>query len=348
MTDTPLYQARAWTQAELTNLDNGITGPITAQIHELFGRVEALENQLMVVNDRLEEVRGSGPAPEGLILGLGSRIHSLETRMNDLRTDAIDPMGIIPDLQTETLALTQRLNGIQAGNILQQQRNEVNQPEEFAGERSKFDTFISQLRLYFSAKGNMYPNDKKRCIYILSRIKKPGYELIKPIADSLDTANELPEVNNINLLYKYMEARFGPHDRKGDAERQLRTHKLNSYKDIETYNAEFQRLAAMTEWSDGALASQYELGLTAEVKRYMVSIIPRAQTVTEFMTQASTICKNLQQMRDLMSTTTYYYPTHYLLPTTLPTTTLAITTSYYYPPPITTYYKPCKVIFHIV
>ena len=91
-------------------------------------------------------------------------------------------------------------------------------PEEFTGDCTKFEGWISQLNLFFSLNVEAVPTDRQRVLFACSYIKGPAYTYVQALVNSATTDQSDPMINNYGAFYTYLKTVFSLVDEEGEAQ----------------------------------------------------------------------------------------------------------------------------------
>jgi len=144
-------------------------------------------------------------------------------------------------------------------------------PDAFTGERGKLRAFLAKLELYIGFNQAKFRSEMDKGLFTVSYLKDAAFDWVDPkLHEFLDKTpkERMDDKESIFGDYKKfkdeLRRAFGVVDEKRAAERRL--HILKMDKSAAKYAAEFQRIAALTDWDDDALVSQYYWGLNETIK----------------------------------------------------------------------------------
>lgn len=127
-------------------------------------------------------------------------------------------------------------------------------PDAFTGERGKLPAFLAKLELYIGF--NQAEMDKG--LFATSFLKDAAFDWVDPnLHEFLDKTPHERNADKESIFGNYRKFKeepqraFGVVDEKRTAERRI--HVLRLERSAAVYSAEFQRIAALTEWDDEAL-----------------------------------------------------------------------------------------------
>jgi len=144
-------------------------------------------------------------------------------------------------------------------------------PDAFSGERGKLRSFLAKLDLYIGFNQKKFNSEMDKGLYTVAYLKDAAFDWVDPkLHEFLDKspkerdADEESIFSDFKKFKEELRKAFGVVDEKRAAERRLHTLKMD--KSAAKYSAEFQRIAALTDWDDDALVSQYYWGLSEGIK----------------------------------------------------------------------------------
>jgi hypothetical protein len=144
-------------------------------------------------------------------------------------------------------------------------------PDAFSGERGKLRSFLAKLDLYIGFNQKKFNSEMDKGLYTVAYLKDAAFDWVDPkLHEFLDKSPREREADKETIFGDFKKFKeelrkaFGVVDEKRAAERRLHTLKMD--KSAAKYSAEFQRIAALTDWDDDALVSQYYWGLSEGIK----------------------------------------------------------------------------------
>ena len=136
----------------------------------------------------------------------------------------------------------------------------VPDPERYYGNRDKLLLFKSHLLMKLQGDDARLPTEQHKLRYTVGLLQGNAFAQIQPY--NLETTIDF---TNVTALLNVLEAAFGDPDRIGTVERKLESLKQTN-RDFSTYNAEFSRHVANTQWNDAARKTALSQGLSNEIK----------------------------------------------------------------------------------
>jgi len=141
----------------------------------------------------------------------------------------------------------------------------------FTEERGKLRAFLVKLELYIGFNQAKFRSEMNKGLFTVSYLKDAAFDWVD--LKLHEFLNKTPKkwMNNKEFIFSdYKKFKnelwraFKVVDKKRAAERRL--HILKMDKSAAKYAAEFQRIAALMDWDDDALVSQYYWGLNETIK----------------------------------------------------------------------------------
>ena len=167
------------------------------------------------------------------------------------------------------------------------------EPPEFAGDRAQFSVWKSQVSAYLAVNSGSYQTEEQKCLYALQKLRGSAYSHVQAWVDSAGTATPAAEVTSWAVCLASLKSIFGPIDEEGDARRTLKAWKHTT--SVDAYAAEYRRLGALSKFGDTTLCSMFEDGLKREIRDRFVGRT-RPDTLSEWVSQATTIERDLAQL----------------------------------------------------
>jgi len=173
---------------------------------------------------------------------------------------------------TQKAASTSAVN-LQGLEGLREMNNipKVPAPNAFSGERGKLRSFLAKLDLYIGFNQKKFNSEMDKGLYTVAYLKDAVFDWVDPkLHEFLDKSPKERDADKESIFGDFKKFKeelrkaFGVVDEKRAAERRLHTLKMD--KSAAKYSAEFQRIAALTDWDDDALVSQYYWGLSEGIK----------------------------------------------------------------------------------
>ncbi len=156
---------------------------------------------------------------------------------------------------------------------LQQMINVLKVPalNAFTGERGKLWAFLTKLKLYIGFNQVKFRFKMNKGLFTVSYLKDAAFDWVDPKLHEFLDKTPKKWMNNKKFIFSnYKKFKnelwraFRVVDEKQAAERQLHILKMN--KSAVKYAAEFQWIAALMNWDDDTLVSQYYWGLNKTIK----------------------------------------------------------------------------------
>jgi len=175
------------------------------------------------------------------------------------------------NVQKSALTSQVNLQGLQQTiNVLK-----VSTPDAFTGERGKLWAFLTKLKLYIEFNQAKFRSEMDKGLFTVSYLKDAAFNWVDlKLHEFLDKTSKKWMNNKKFIFDNYKKFKnelwraFRVVDEKWAAERQLHILKMN--KSAAKYVAEFQQIAALTDWDDDALVLQYYWGLNETIKDEIV------------------------------------------------------------------------------
>jgi len=170
---------------------------------------------------------------------------------------------------TQKAALTSQVN-LQGARFMDTVPK-VPPPDAFTGKRGKLRGFLAKLELYIRFNQAKFTTEMDKDLYTVAYLKDAAFDWVNPkLHEFLEKSVREREADkesvfgNFKKFKEELRKAFGVVDEKRAAERRLHTLKMN--RSAAKYAAEFQCIAALTDWDDDALVSQYYWGLSETIK----------------------------------------------------------------------------------
>ena len=138
----------------------------------------------------------------------------------------------------------------------------VTSPDPYEGNKSKTESFLTQLNVYFELQRSRFPDDRSKVLFAVSNMKGVAFDWVMPYlhADHKMLQNYDEFVTNFRIT-------FGNINRPKQAERELLELKQGTRSAVE-YIADFQRLSLEVGWTDSApVCAMFDKGLNKEIKQ---------------------------------------------------------------------------------
>ena len=134
----------------------------------------------------------------------------------------------------------------------------VNKPDLYHGERSKLDDWLMQWDLFFMFQGEKIP-EIKRVTFVASFMRGSAFKWIKPFVLQYNQGDAPDEVDEWMRDFDQFKIRirpiFGVSNEPAIARRDIQ--RIRQTTSAADYAADFQQLAANTDWDDTALMTMF-------------------------------------------------------------------------------------------
>jgi len=178
----------------------------------------------------------------------------------------------------------------------------------FTGERGKLRAFLAKLKLYIGFNQAKFRSEMNKGLFTVLYLKDAAFDWVNPkLHEFLDKTLKKQMNNKKSIFSNYKKFKdelwraFEVVNKKQAAKRQLHILKMN--KSAAKYAAEFQQIAALTDWDDDALVLQYYWGLNETIK----DEIARMDWPEELQDMINTFINiNSQQWEQRMKRTGHY------------------------------------------
>ncbi|PGG94928.1 hypothetical protein AJ80_10088 [Polytolypa hystricis UAMH7299] len=165
--------------------------------------------------------------------------------------------------------------------------------QPFDGTRSKLRPFLAHLEIYFRFNTKLTRTDK--CLVAAQHLQGEAAVWVQPYLTTWfsgkDAGNLTPieterilVLKDFELFKKALTANFGITDEEATAAQKIR--RIRQTRDAAGYLAEFQRLAAVLDWNDSALAGAAYDGLKEEVKDEIARLEEQPNMLSEMIKHA--------------------------------------------------------------
>jgi len=167
---------------------------------------------------------------------------------------------------TSTVNL-QGLEGLwEVNNILK-----VLAPNVFSSEHRKLQSFLAKLNLYIGFNQKKFNSEMNKGLYTVAYLKNAAFDWVNPkLHEFLDKSPKKQDTNKESIFSDFKKFKkelwkaFEVVNEKRAVKQWLHTLKMN--KSVAKYSVEFQCIAALTDWDDDTLVSQYYWGLSEGIK----------------------------------------------------------------------------------
>jgi hypothetical protein len=174
----------------------------------------------------------------------------------------------------------------------------VNKPDLYHGERSKLDDWLMQWDLFFTFQGEKVP-EIKRVVLVASYMRGKAFQWIKPFVQQYQAGEAPDEVDewmrDFDAFKEKIKPIFGVSNEPTIARRNIQ--RIRQEKSAADYAAEFQQLAANTDWDDTALMTMFRQGLKPKVKEELMRTGASVETLDSLINTAIDIDVRLQELQ---------------------------------------------------
>ena len=166
-----------------------------------------------------------------------------------------------PDV-TNISNLVKAINAIVKSNL--PSKVQLCEPNPFDGsDTKKLHTFLSQCKLNFRDRKDLFCDDSVKVNYILSYLKGPAPHCFEP---GLLKLNEPMWLSDYNLFISELEANFGTYDPIAKAEAELEGLCMQENHQATKYFVKFMQLASHVQWGEATLLRRAYHGLAKRIK----------------------------------------------------------------------------------
>jgi hypothetical protein len=174
----------------------------------------------------------------------------------------------------------------------------VNKPDLYHGDRTKLDDWLMQWDLFFLFQGEKIP-ENKRVVLASSYMRGNAFKWIKPFIQQYNDGTAPEEVDawvsDFDEFKKKVKPVFGVSNEPTIARRDIQ--RMRQTKSAADYAAEFQQLAANTDWDDTALMTMFRQGLKPRVKEELMRTGASTDTLDELINTAIDIDVKLYELQ---------------------------------------------------
>lgn len=157
----------------------------------------------------------------------------------------------------------------------------VRSPDKFTGkDRTKFRTFMAQLRLVFRANPRRYQSDTHKVTYACSYLDDIAFSWYE---NYVSRHIEPAWFNDYNAFERELSAHFGTINAAAAAERGLQRIKMRASDQVNDYLTRFAALRNDVDWNDSALVFAFKQGLPARIKDEIARNDLRPRDLTELI-----------------------------------------------------------------
>ena len=239
-----------------------------------------------------------GPPMPALNAQQQSLLDQMQAIIMPMQRELAERDAAIQTLMDQVEQLRNQVNNAPAQTSRPMLAVQARPPEEFTGDRTKFEGWISQLNLFFSLNTAALPTDRDRVLFACSYIKGTAYTYVKALVDSAATDQPEPAVNDYTMFYNGLKTVFGPVDEEGAAQRALQALRQKKEWSVEQYAAEFKRWQGRTGWNDKALCHHFRQGLQENVRMLMIHG-DQPTTIDELIRKASELDSRFRTAKHL-------------------------------------------------
>ena len=174
----------------------------------------------------------------------------------------------------------------------------VNKPDLYHGDRGKLDDWLLQWDLFFMFQGDKVPAEK-RVTLVASYMRGNAFKWIKPFLQQFSKDEAPDEVDEWMKDFDQFKDRikpiFGVSNEPTIARRDIQ--RIRQTKSAADYAAEFQQLAANTDWDDTALTTMFRQGLKPKVKEELMRTGASTDTLDDLINTAIDIDVKLYELQ---------------------------------------------------
>lgn len=162
-------------------------------------------------------------------------------------------------------------------------------PDRFAGERTRFPFFVSQLNTLMVLHGDGFPSDRHKVAYVSTLLTGPAE------AWFLAVSTRRPELlEEYGLFLRELHAMFGDSNLPETAAGALASISQGS-RSVDTYSLEFLQHMAHVPWPEEMLLPLFRKGLTREMQLTLIGL-PAPATLHELMQTATKIDRERRRL----------------------------------------------------
>ena len=169
-------------------------------------------------------------------------------------------------------------------------------PQEFKGDRTTLNGFLTQLTIYFANRTSEFPTDYDRILFASSFFRDKALSWLRPQLEFYLTRLQDPDsqyspmFENYEEFVRQLRVTFGDINEEATAERELRM--LRQTKSVGFYTSEFQRIASILQWDEKALIYAFYSGLKEGIKDE-IARVGRPTTLNEIISLSTQIDSRL-------------------------------------------------------
>jgi hypothetical protein len=149
-------------------------------------------------------------------------------------------------------------------------------PPKFAKGRDEYRSFKSKLNEKFLGDAHRFRDEDHRLAYAVGLLTDEAHAMVRPLREGRQLAT-------VTELLSYLDATFEDPDRRGTAERELRTLK-QANSDFTSHYAKFQSIVTVLGWGAEAERAALYNSLSYELKEALSrNLPPTDETLTEYV-----------------------------------------------------------------
>ena len=280
--DRLIYQSSPVVQDivnRLSDLLNNINATPAEAVHELIVAArESLNESLTAPNniERFNQLQEDNARLTAENADLGTQITNL-TADQDANLELINNLTAERDmLRTLSLNLSSRPS-----------ESRLPDPEKFNGDKSKWRSFLTQLRL----RASEISGEQKKMKYAINLLTGDAAIHVQRYV-----SNDRITLPTFARLVEILDSTFGDSNQRVTAEEGLFNLKQGSRNFVD-YLTEFERYRADVDWEDHSLLYHLKHGLTYDLDRALLPYNPNSLSLEEFITTAKTVDNDLRMLK---------------------------------------------------
>ncbi|KAJ4982496.1 reverse transcriptase domain protein, partial [Stagonosporopsis vannaccii] len=173
----------------------------------------------------------------------------------------------------------------------------VAKPDLYKGDRQKLDEWLLQWDLFFTFQGQNVP-EVQRVTLMASHMRDQALKWIKPFIQQY-TAGEAPDevdewMRDSDRFKDKIRTIFGVINEPSVARRKIQH--IQQRQSAADYAADFQQLAANTDWDDTALMTMFRQGLKPRVKEELMRTGASLETLDDLIKETIEIDNRLYEL----------------------------------------------------
>ena len=228
-----------------------------------------IQQDLQAVNEELQILRLEG--------------QGLETRLATTEQDLTRANATITSLNT---ALANVPQGAAVGGG--SKKTAIPSPAKFDGTTANFRPFATQLQMKLQGDAHRFTDEQHCLTYTIGLLEGRAFLQVQHNV-TLEGIN----YKDVAALLAELEQAFGDPNRVATAERALRTLVQKNRPFVE-YLADFQHLAANTNWNDAAKRTSLYHGLSSELKDVLTSISDPPEHMNDYANLLKKLDNNIR------------------------------------------------------